>query len=92
MPTVAPACNCDKSRIAGARIFAEGSACANYLILLSGQIRVRKTGANGREIVLYRVEPVEICVVTTVCLMAGVDYDAEGVTETDIRGYRHSPA
>lgn len=75
MPVAAPA---------GTKVFSEGSACANYLILLSGQIRVRKTGANGREIVLYRVEPGETCVVTTACLMAGIDYDAEGVAETDI--------
>ncbi len=70
---------------AGARIFGEGSPCEAYLILLSGQLRVCKVGETGREIVLYRVEPGETCVVTTACLMAGTPYDAEGIAETDIR-------
>lgn len=69
---------------AGTAIFREGTPCSNYLIMLSGQVRVRKTGANGREIVLYRVEAGETCVVTTACLMASTDYDAEGIAETDI--------
>lgn len=68
----------------GTRLFGEGSACQAYLILLSGQVRVQKVGENGREIVLYRVEPGETCVVTTACLMSQTDYDAEGIAETDI--------
>jgi CRP/FNR family transcriptional regulator len=69
---------------AGSWIYREGGPCEAYLILLSGQIRVQKTGANGREIILYRVGPGETCVVTTACLMCGIDYDAEGIAETDI--------
>ena len=71
---------------AGTRIFGVGSPCNAYLILLSGQLRVQKVGENGREIVLYRVEPGETCILTTVCLLGGTDYDAEGVAETDIEG------
>ena len=70
---------------AGTRIFGEGSPCSAYLILLSGQLRVQKVGENGREIVLYRVEPGETCIVTTACLMSGTDHDAEGVAKTDIQ-------
>jgi CRP/FNR family transcriptional regulator, anaerobic regulatory protein len=69
---------------AGAWLYREGAPCEAYLILLSGRVRVQKTGANGREIVLYRVGPGETCIVTTACLMCGIDYDAEGVAETDI--------
>lgn len=69
---------------AGTRLFGEGSPCQDYLILLSGLVRVQKVSQNGREIVLYRVEPGETCVVTTACLMSGLDYDAEGIAETDI--------
>jgi CRP/FNR family transcriptional regulator, anaerobic regulatory protein len=69
---------------AGTWIYREGGPCEAYLILLSGQIRVQKTSAGGREIVLYRVGPGETCVVTTACLMCGIDYDAEGIAETDI--------
>ncbi|MBI3445632.1 MAG: Crp/Fnr family transcriptional regulator [Magnetospirillum sp.] len=69
---------------AGTRVFGEGSPCQAYLILLDGQVRVQKVGESGREIVLYRVEPGETCIVTTACLMSGIDYDAEGIAETDI--------
>jgi len=69
---------------AGARLFSEGSSCSAYLILLAGEVRVQKVGENGREIVLYRIAPGDICIVTTACLMSGLDYDAEGVAETDI--------
>ena len=69
---------------AGTRVFGEGSPCQAYLILLSGQVRVQKVGESGREIVLYRVEPGETCIVTTACLMSGINYDAEGIAESDI--------
>ena len=69
---------------AGTRIFSEGMSCQTYLILLSGQVRVQKVGENGREIVLYRVGPGQTCIVTTACLMCGIDYDAEGIAETEL--------
>lgn len=69
----------------GARIFSEGSPCEAYLFLLAGQMRVCKIGENGREIVLYRVEPGETCIVTTACLMAATPYDAQGIAETAIQ-------
>lgn len=69
---------------AGTQLFGEGSPCQAFLIVLAGQVRVQKTAENGREIALYRIGPGQTCVVTTVCLMTGTDYDAEGVAETDI--------
>jgi len=69
---------------AGTRVFGEGSPCQTYLILLSGEVRVQKVAESGREIVLYRVQAGETCIVTTACLMSGVDYDAEGVAESDV--------
>ena len=66
-------------------MFGESSPCQAFLIVMEGQVRVQKVGENGREIALYRVGPGETCVVTTVCLMSGTDYDAEGIAETDIR-------
>ena len=69
---------------AGAWIFREGLACEAYPIIASGRVRVQKTGANGREITLYRVGPGETCVITTACLMRDAAYDAEAVAETDV--------
>ena len=70
---------------AGTRLFGEGSPCQAFLLLLSGVVRVQKVSESGREIVLYRVEAGETCIVTTACLMSGSDYDAEGIAETDIQ-------
>lgn len=70
---------------AGTRVFGEGSPCQAYLILLDGEVRVQKVAESGREIVLYRVLAGETCVVTTACLMSGIDYDAEGIADTDIQ-------
>ena len=36
------------------------------------------------EIVLYRVEASESCVMTTACLFAYEDYMAQGIAETDV--------
>jgi len=69
---------------AGAWVFREGLACEGYPIVVSGRIRVQKTGANGREIALYRVGPGETCVITTSCLMRDAAYDAEAVAETEV--------
>ena len=69
---------------AGAWMFREGLACESFPALVSGRIRVQKTGANGREIVLYRVRPGETCVITTACLMRDAVYDAEAVAETEV--------
>lgn len=69
---------------AGTRLFDEGSRCEAYLLVLEGSVRVQKVSDSGREIVLYRVEPGQTCVLTTSCLMANTDYNAEGIAETEI--------
>ncbi len=47
-------------------------------------MRVQQTGTNGREIVLYRVQRGESCVLTTSCLLAHAHYAAQGVSETPV--------
>ncbi|MGL4496144.1 MAG: Crp/Fnr family transcriptional regulator [Beijerinckiaceae bacterium] len=68
----------------GQTVFSPGDACQNYLIVVSGSVRVAVTTAGGREIVLYRVGPGEACALTTACLMGETPYDAEGRTEADV--------
>ena len=48
--------------------------------------------AGGHQIVLYRVEPGQSCVLTTSCLMAHESYAAEGVAETAVSGLGLAPA
>jgi CRP/FNR family transcriptional regulator len=69
---------------AGARLFAPGSACQGFVLVLAGSVRVDMTGRGGRSLTLYRVGPAETCVQTTLCLLGADVYTAEGVAETDI--------
>lgn len=68
----------------GETLFRAGDACRHYVMVLSGSIRVHKVSESGREIVLYRVERGQTCVLTTSCLFAATPYSAEGVTETPV--------
>jgi len=70
----------------GAVIFSPGQSCPGFLMLKSGSIRVSLTGENGREVVLYRVGPGQVCLQTFSCLINGRPYAAEGVAETELDG------
>ncbi len=70
---------------AGQTVFGTGDECHNYLLVLDGSVRVQMTSESGREIVLYRVDSGESCVLTTSCLLAHEAYAAEGITETLVR-------
>jgi len=69
----------------GTVIFGPGKAPESLLLLLEGTVRVQQVAENGREIVLYRVQAGESCVLTTACLLAYEDYLAEGLAETAIQ-------
>jgi CRP/FNR family transcriptional regulator len=77
---------------AGSVLFADGGACQGFLLLLDGCVRVQKVAETGREIVLYRVEPGQTCVLTTNCLLADDRYGAEGIAETPLRGLMLAPS
>ena len=69
---------------AGRVIFGPGKSPDNLMLLLEGTVCVHQTSESGREIVLYRVEAGQSCVLTTACLLAHEEYTAEGVAETDV--------
>lgn len=69
---------------AGEAVFREGDLCSNFLLVLDGAVRVQKLSENGREIVLYRVEEGQSCILTTACMLGGKAYDAEAFTETEV--------
>ncbi|MFQ1699895.1 Crp/Fnr family transcriptional regulator [Loktanella agnita] len=69
---------------AGTMVFGPGSVPDSLLFLLEGRLRVQQTSDSGRDIILYRVEAGESCVLTTACLLAHEVYAAEGVAETDV--------
>ena len=68
----------------GTVIFHQGDQCLNYLLVISGSVKVITRAENGREIVLYHITSGGSCVLTTSCLISSEDYPAEGITETDV--------
>ena len=70
---------------ADAVVFSPGSECTSFIFVLEGSVRVSITSRSGREVVLYRVEGGQTCVLTTSCLMGGGTYEAEGRTETAVK-------
>ncbi|MBD3730325.1 MAG: Crp/Fnr family transcriptional regulator [Sphingomonadales bacterium] len=68
----------------GQVLFRPQEECRGFVIVHQGSIKVSLTGESGREIVLYRVRPGEVCLQTFGCLVKGIAYSAEGVAETDL--------
>ncbi|MEO0063464.1 MAG: hypothetical protein RLZZ08_2024, partial [Pseudomonadota bacterium] len=68
----------------GTVLFTPGQDCAGFVVLRRGTIKVTLTGESGREIVLYRVQPGEVCLQTFGCLITGTPYGAQGVADSDL--------
>jgi CRP/FNR family transcriptional regulator len=69
---------------AGAQVFAEKQNCLGFPLILAGTIKVVKSTAAGREMLLYRVEPGGSCIITSSCLLARSPYSARGIAETPL--------
>ncbi|MFK5983863.1 MAG: Crp/Fnr family transcriptional regulator [Pseudomonadota bacterium] len=65
-------------------IFHQGEQCQNYMLVISGSIKVFTRSENGKAIVLYHITNGHSCVLTTSCLLSTDTYPAEGITETDV--------
>lgn len=69
---------------AATTVFGPGRSPENMLFLISGTVRVQQTSASGQEIVLYRIQAGQSCILTTACLLGNEDYSAEGISENNI--------
>ncbi|MDX8389369.1 MAG: Crp/Fnr family transcriptional regulator, partial [Mariprofundaceae bacterium] len=65
-------------------LFRDGDACQAYVLVISGSVRVQKMDPQGHEMVLYRVEEGQSCMLTTTCLLGARSYPAEGIAESDV--------
>lgn len=65
-------------------LFKPGDLCNSFLIVISGSIKVHQLSANGREIILYRVQDGETCLLTTASLLSRDTYSASAVSETEV--------
>lgn len=68
---------------AGTRLFRENDSCQGFPLVLSGEVRVSRGAANGRELELYRVAPGEMCLVSSAGLFADLPLTARGVATCD---------
>jgi len=69
---------------AGSVLFDAAQPCRGFPLLLEGAVRVAKHAPSGREILLYRVEPGQGCILSGGCLLGHSDYAARGVAESDV--------
>jgi len=69
---------------AGTVLFDASQPCRGFPLLLEGAVRVAKFAPNGREIMLYRVDPGQGCILSGGCLLGHSDYTARGVAEQDV--------
>lgn len=69
---------------AGTVMFDEQQPCQGFPMILSGNVRVIKAAASGRELQLYRVCPGESCILTSSCLLGHAPYPVRGVAEQDV--------
>lgn len=69
---------------AGKVLFDAGQPCRGFPLLLEGSVRVSKSSPGGREILLYRVDPGQGCILSGSCLLGHADYSARGIAEEDV--------
>lgn len=69
---------------AGTVLFDAKQPCRGFPLLLDGSIRVSKNSANGREILLYQVDPGQACLLSGGCLLGHADYTATAVAQSDV--------
>ena len=65
---------------AGRHIYSEGDTCRGIAFLLSGEIRVFKTGESGREITLYEIGRGDTCILNASCILSDTSYPANAVS------------
>jgi CRP/FNR family transcriptional regulator len=73
---------------AGHRLFGEGAPCTHYPFLLEGTLRASKFSPEGGQILLYRLDRGEICVLTVAALLGDASYPATATAETALLLYR----
>lgn len=68
---------------AGAFFYREWDICPHFAVVISGDIRVYKTGGMGREMTLYHEQDSEPCLVNLISVMLSRPAMANAVTEVE---------
>ena len=61
-------------------------------VLMAGTVRVYKSFASGRELLLYHLEPGQSCIASVACLFGGAVHNTRAVAQTDVTFKLISPA
>lgn len=69
---------------AGAYLYDAKQPCRGFPLILEGAVRVVMNAPSGREILLYRVDPGQGCIMSGGCLLGHSDYAARGIAEQDV--------
>lgn len=69
---------------AGESILHQGDDCRHYFLVVSGSARVFTRSAGGREVVLYHINPGNVCILTTTCILGNRRFPAEAAAETGL--------
>lgn len=70
----------------GTVVFDVGDSCTDLALTSEGVIGVSKPLANGHDVLLYRLQPGEPCVMSTACFLGRATYPVRGVVEQTVRG------
>lgn len=70
---------------AGTIMMRPGEASQGFVLLAKGCVRVYERAQNGREIVLYRTQAGEMCLLTLSNLLNNTTYSAEAVAQEEVR-------
>lgn len=68
----------------GTILFTRGDPCPALPFLLTGQVRITRTNAEGKTIGLYTILPGEACVISNGALLGALPFDATGVAATEV--------
>lgn len=65
----------------GQCVFSQGQSAENFVVVTEGCVTVFARSDDGKEVVLYRVRPGELCILTTACVISHTPYPADAVTD-----------
>ena len=69
----------------GHTLMRQGDSVTNFVLVKEGRIKVFARSSNGKEVVLYYIEPSQTCVLTTSCILGRDYFPAEAVAITDLK-------
>lgn len=69
---------------AGVCAFTEGDDSTLIPLLLKGSIKVLKIAESGREILLYRIQPGETCIIMLSSALGDIPYPATAIVEQEV--------